>query len=76
MVGNVWEWTTSTYYSYPGANHPFHEADSYTLRGSSCVSLSSHTRTTYRSRLPPGHWRYHLGFRIVVARPLHEMGEL
>lgn len=76
MVGNVWEWTASIYQSYPGATHPFHEADSYTLRGSSCVSLPSHTRTTYRSRLPPGHWRYHLGFRIVVARPLHEMAGL
>ncbi|NOK58002.1 MAG: hypothetical protein GFH27_549287n306 [Chloroflexi bacterium AL-W] len=70
MVGNVWEWTASLYQSYPGAPLPFCEEGSYTLRGSSCASLPIHTRSTYRSRLPAHYWRYHLGFRIVVGRPL------
>jgi formylglycine-generating enzyme required for sulfatase activity len=69
-IGNVWEWTASTYASYPGAALVFSEPGSYTLRGSSCASTSTHARCTYRSRLPISYWRYHLGFRIVIGRPL------
>jgi len=69
-IGNVWEWTASTYASYPGAALVFSEAGSYTLRGSSCASTPTHARCTYRSRLPISYWRYHLGFRIVIGRPL------
>lgn len=69
-IGNVWEWTASVYRSYPGAAAPFEEPGSYTLRGSSCVSLATHARCTFRSRLVSTYWRYHLGFRIVIARPL------
>jgi formylglycine-generating enzyme required for sulfatase activity len=69
-IGNVWEWTASVYSSYQGAATQFHEAGSYTLRGSSCISLSNQARCTFRSRLPANYWRYHLGFRIVIARPL------
>jgi len=69
-IGNVWEWTASEYASYPGALAPFHESGAYTLRGSSCASLPTNARSTYRSRLPANFWRYHLGFRIVLGRPL------
>ncbi|MFL5805007.1 MAG: SUMF1/EgtB/PvdO family nonheme iron enzyme [Roseiflexaceae bacterium] len=69
-IGNVWEWMTDEYASYPGAAQPFHEAGRYTLRGSSCASNATHARCTYRSRLPPDAWRYHLGFRIVVGQPI------
>lgn len=69
-VGNVWEWMIDTYASYPGSTAPFHESDHYVLRGSSCASNPTHTRSTYRSRLPPGYWRYHLGFRIVIGPAL------
>jgi formylglycine-generating enzyme required for sulfatase activity len=69
-IGNVWEWTADQYTSYPGAAQPFHEAGRYTLRGSSCASNPTHARCTYRSRLPPDAWRYHLGFRIVIGQPL------
>ena len=69
-IGNVWEWTASTYASYPGAALVFSESGSYTLRGSSCASTPTHARCTYRSRLPISYWRYHLGFRIVIGRPL------
>jgi iron(II)-dependent oxidoreductase len=70
-IGNIWEWTASVYRSYPGAAVPFEEPGSYTLRGSSCVSLPTHARCTFRSRLVASYWRYHLGFRIVLARPLN-----
>src|SRR5262249_39347200 len=63
-IGNIWEWTASTYASYPGAALVFSEPGSYTLRGSSCASTPTHARCTYRSRLPTSYWRYHLGFRI------------
>ena len=68
-IGNVWEWTASEYTSYPGAAQ-FHEAGRYTLRGSSCASNPTHTRCTYRSRLPANYWRYHLGFRLVLGPPI------
>jgi formylglycine-generating enzyme required for sulfatase activity len=71
-IGNVWEWTASTYASYPDAAQPFREPGSYTLRGSSCASTPTHARCTYRSRLPASYWRYHLGFRIVIGPPLGE----
>ncbi|HEX5691171.1 MAG TPA: formylglycine-generating enzyme family protein, partial [Roseiflexaceae bacterium] len=69
-IGNVWEWTASEYASYLGATPPFHERGRYTLRGSSCASNHTHARCTYRSRLPPDFWRYHLGFRVVLGQPL------
>ncbi len=61
---------TDEYASYPGAAQPFHESGRYTLRGPSCASNATHARCTYRSRLPPDAWRYHLGFRIVVGQPI------
>jgi len=71
LIGNVWEWTASVYASYPGSMLPQHRKGHYVLRGSSCVSLATNTRATYRgSHLPPHYWRYHLGFRIVIGRPL------
>ncbi|MEN9933754.1 MAG: hypothetical protein RLZZ387_333 [Chloroflexota bacterium] len=71
MTGNVWEWTASEYTSYPGSALPQHQVGHYVLRGSSCVSLATNARATYRgSHLPPHYWRYHLGFRVVVGRPL------
>ncbi len=70
MIGNVWEWTAGEYAGYPGTAALFHEPGSYALRGASCVSLPSHARCTYRSRLPALSWRYHLGFRVVLGRPL------
>jgi gamma-glutamyl hercynylcysteine S-oxide synthase len=76
MIGNVWEWMAVEYASYPGAQVPFHEEGNYTLRGSSCASLPTNARCTYRSRLPANYWRYHLGFRIVLARPLPSPSEL
>jgi len=72
MLGNVWEWTASVSTSYPGAAPHFVEADSYVIRGGSCALRPTHMRCTYHCRLPASYWRYHLGFRIVVALPLME----
>jgi iron(II)-dependent oxidoreductase len=70
MLGNVWEWTASVYASHPGAVVPFAEPDHYVIRGGSCTLRPTHLRCSYRCRLPPHAWRYHLGFRVVVAAPL------
>jgi gamma-glutamyl hercynylcysteine S-oxide synthase len=70
MLGNVWEWTASRYTSYPGSAAPFAELDHYVIRGGSCVLRPTHLRCSYRCRLPPHAWRYHLGFRVAVAAPL------
>jgi gamma-glutamyl hercynylcysteine S-oxide synthase len=70
MLGNVWEWTASLYMSYPGAAQAFTEPNHYVIRGGSCSLRPTHLRCSYRCRLPPDAWRYHLGFRIVVAAPL------
>jgi gamma-glutamyl hercynylcysteine S-oxide synthase len=67
LVGNVWEWTLDEYRSYPGAPRPFYEPNTYVLRGSSCQSLASNARCTYRNRLPPSYWRNHIGFRIAIG---------
>ncbi len=43
----------------------------YMLRGSSFNSTNAHARATYRgSHLPPDYWRYNIGFRVVIARPV------
>lgn len=71
MIGNVWEWTASEYLSYPGATMSVHQPGSFVLRGLSCVLNAANARATYRgSHLPASYWRYHLGFRIVIGRPL------
>jgi formylglycine-generating enzyme required for sulfatase activity len=75
MIGNVWEWTASEYASYTGAAVPFYEKGSYTLRGASCVSLPTHVRCTFRSRMPARYWRYHVGFRVVIAYAVGTLGE-
>jgi gamma-glutamyl hercynylcysteine S-oxide synthase len=71
-IGNIWEWTASIYASYRGAAKSFQEPGKYTLRGSSCACQPTHARCTFRSLLPASYWRYHLGFRIVIARPLSD----
>lgn len=74
MLGNVWEWTASMYASYADSDTPFVEPNHYVIRGGSCALKPTHLRCSYRCRLPPYSWRYHLGFRVVVAAPLMTMG--
>lgn len=71
LIGNVWEWTASEYSSRAGGAGATPQRPSYVLRGSSFNSNDANARATYRgSHLPPEYWRYNIGFRIVIARPL------
>jgi len=72
MSGNVWEWTHSLYRPYPyrsddGREEPL-AAESRTLRGGSCISVSRHARVSYRLYTHPAN--FVAGFRIVVAPAL------
>jgi ergothioneine biosynthesis protein EgtB len=55
MIGDVWEWTTSDYVSYPGFRSEFDEyndkwfVNQKVLRGGSFATPQVHIRSTYRN---------------------------
>ncbi len=71
MAGNVWEWTTTTWRSYPGAKEPFTDDELCVLRGGVYNRKRTNVRCGARYWSDPLDYDGYNGFRIVVAARSH-----
>jgi ergothioneine biosynthesis protein EgtB len=73
IYGDVWQWTQSSYAPYPnftpgpgavGEYNGKFMCNQYVLRGGSCATSRSHTRSTYRNFFPANaQWQF-MGIRL------------
>lgn len=76
MIGNVWEWTCSEFYPFPGyiLDHPYKEysapwfGDRKVLRGGSWATQPSLAYCTYRNFFPPNRRDIFAGFRTCAVQ--------
>ncbi|HOL38335.1 MAG TPA: selenoneine synthase SenA [Rubrivivax sp.] len=80
MIGNVWEWTASPFYPYPGfvVDHPYKEYSApwfgyrKVLRGGSWATRPRFAHNTLRNFFPPHRNDVYAGFRTcALAQPPH-----
>ena len=80
MVGNVWEWTSSTLTAYPGGPALPDSMKNYRVsRGGAYDTIDSLATTTLRGRLrydTPGEALKNTGFRCVLSREAGQGGRL
>jgi len=76
MIGNVWEWTASTFGPYPGfVRDPYKEYSEpwfgthKVLRGGSFATTRRLIRNTWRNFYTPERYDVFAGFRTCAARP-------
>jgi serine/threonine-protein kinase len=71
MAGNVWEWTSSLRAAYPYDGNDGREnldaKGARVVRGGSFVNNFRSVRSAYRWRYDSGHWRWIVGFRVVLS---------
>lgn len=71
MVGNIWEWTASAFYPFPGylVDEPYREYSApwfgyrKVLKGGAWATRGRLAYTTYRNFFPPARYDVYAGFR-------------